>query len=60
MIFLCIAESTREKDWDNIAAIHRHTKVVTTWSYERCCMGEHKLSHDRFKGGRDVEALVSI
>lgn len=53
-------ESTREKDWDNIAAVHRNTKVVTTWSYDKCRMGEHKLAHDRFKGVKNVEALVSI
>lgn len=53
-------ESTREKDWDNIAAVHRNTKVVTTWSYDKCRMGAHKLAHDRFKGVTNVEALVGI
>ncbi|KAF7990414.1 hypothetical protein HCN44_000219 [Aphidius gifuensis] len=42
-------ETTREKDWDNIAAQHLGLGVVTTWSYDKLKMGEHKLLHDRFK-----------
>ncbi|CAL1290506.1 unnamed protein product [Larinioides sclopetarius] len=53
---LC-SEATREKDWDNIAAIHRNSKIVTTWSFDRSCMGEHKIMHQRFKGLKNVEAL---
>ncbi|GBM87862.1 WD repeat-containing protein 36, partial [Araneus ventricosus] len=53
---LC-SEATREKDWDNIAAIHRNSKIVTTWSFDRSCMGEHKIMHERFKGLKNVEAL---
>ncbi|KAF8772052.1 WD repeat-containing protein 36-like [Argiope bruennichi] len=56
IIDLC-SEATREKDWDNIAAIHRNSKIVTTWSYNRSCMGEHKIMHERFKGLKNVEAL---
>lgn len=40
-----VAEVTREKEWDNIAACHRDTQMVTTWSYGRCKMGELKLRH---------------
>lgn len=36
-------ETTREKEWDNIAAIHKDYKMVTTWSYDRCTMGELKI-----------------
>ncbi|KAK3592873.1 hypothetical protein CHS0354_004097 [Potamilus streckersoni] len=43
------AEPSRQSDWDNITACHRGLRVVTTWSYGRCTMGEHKLEHDRFK-----------
>ncbi|KFM78655.1 WD repeat-containing protein 36, partial [Stegodyphus mimosarum] len=51
------SDITREKDWDNIAAIHRHSKIVSTWSYEHCRMGNHKLVPERFKGIKGVEAL---
>ncbi|XP_054708031.1 WD repeat-containing protein 36-like [Uloborus diversus] len=51
------SEATREKQWDNVAAIHRHSKLVTTWSYELCKMGEHKLLHEDFKGDKSVEAM---
>ncbi|KAH7936064.1 hypothetical protein HPB52_017523 [Rhipicephalus sanguineus] len=50
-------ETTREKEWDSVAACHRGVKRVTTWSYDRCCMGKHQLLHDRFKGVRGVSAL---
>lgn len=36
-------ETTREKEWDNIAAIHRDYHVVTTWSYDKCTMGDLRL-----------------
>lgn len=36
-------EKTREKDWDNIAAVHQDLSIVTTWSYDKSKMGEHKL-----------------
>lgn len=51
------SETTREKEWDSIAACHRGVKRVTTWSYDRCCMGKHQLLHDRFKGVQGVSAL---
>lgn len=37
------SEKTREKEWDNIAATHLGLGVVTTWSYNKTRMGEHKL-----------------
>lgn len=43
------SETTREKEWDNIAAIHLGTTEVTTWSYSKVKMGDIKLVHDRFK-----------
>uniref|UniRef100_A0A0C9PWV5 WDR36 protein n=1 Tax=Fopius arisanus TaxID=64838 RepID=A0A0C9PWV5_9HYME len=42
-------EKTREKDWDNIAAAHLGLGVVTTWSYDKLKMGEHKILPKRFK-----------
>ncbi|XP_015522612.1 WD repeat-containing protein 36 [Neodiprion lecontei] len=48
-ITLFTSESTREKDWDNVAALHLGLGVVTTWSYDKIKMGELKLLPDRFK-----------
>lgn len=50
--------TTREKDWDNIVAIHRETLFVTTWSFDRKRMGEHKLLPERFLsagGGNKID-----
>jgi U3 small nucleolar RNA-associated protein 21 len=41
------AETTREKEWDNIACVHRHTTVATTWSFGHQKMGNLKLIHQR-------------
>ena len=42
------SNTTREKEWDNIGAIHLGTQEVTTWSYDKIRMGEHFLKHERF------------
>lgn len=42
------SETTREKDWDNIASIHLGLSMVTTWSYNNLKMGELKLLPERF------------
>jgi len=42
-------ETTRDKEWDNIAAIHRDLGVATTWSFGQQKMGSLQLLHDRFK-----------
>ncbi|KAK0097743.1 hypothetical protein PV326_014046 [Microctonus aethiopoides] len=44
--FAC--EKTREKEWDNVAAMHLGLGVVTTWSYDKLKMGEHKILPGRF------------
>jgi len=43
------SETTRDKEWDSIAALHLGVNVVTTWSYEKLKMGELKLRHERFR-----------
>ncbi|KAJ8881265.1 hypothetical protein PR048_017741 [Dryococelus australis] len=43
------AETTREKEWDNIAAIHQGIPTVTTWSYDKLKMGDLKLLPKRFE-----------
>ncbi|KAK6627753.1 hypothetical protein RUM44_010232 [Polyplax serrata] len=47
------SDTTREKEWDNIGAIHLGTTEVTTWSYDKLKMGELKLAHDRFTPAGD-------
>ncbi|XP_003704996.2 WD repeat-containing protein 36 [Megachile rotundata] len=49
-------ETTREKEWDNIAATHSGLGTVTTWSYDKMKMGEYKLFPEKFKGNRNVTA----
>lgn len=36
-------ELTREKEWDNIAAIHTGLPVITSWSFDKCRMGDLQL-----------------
>ncbi|CAH0553974.1 unnamed protein product [Brassicogethes aeneus] len=43
------SETTREKEWDNVAAIHSGLTVVTTWSYDKVKMGDLKLIPERFQ-----------
>eukprot|EP00095_Tigriopus_kingsejongensis_P011785 maker-scaffold119_size336447-snap-gene-2.31 protein:Tk11785 transcript:maker-scaffold119_size336447-snap-gene-2.31-mRNA-1 annotation:"wd repeat-containing protein 36" len=50
-------ETTRDRDWDNIAAVHRDTTSVTTWSFGHQKMGDLKLRHPRFK---EDAALKSV
>lgn len=41
-------ETTREKEWDNIAAIHAGLVQTTTWSFDKCRMGHLKLVPEKF------------
>lgn len=55
------SETTRDKEWDSIAAIHLGLSMVTTWSYDKKKMGELKLLPERFqkknlKNSLEVEA----
>ncbi|XP_057327342.1 WD repeat-containing protein 36-like [Microplitis mediator] len=49
-------EKTREKEWDNIAACHLGLGVVTTWSYDKLKMGEHKILPERFSRNYNANA----
>jgi len=42
------AETSKEKQWDNIAACHQNSSIVTTWNYDKCKMGEHIISQPSF------------
>ncbi|XP_072048834.1 WD repeat-containing protein 36-like [Amphiura filiformis] len=53
-----VSETSRESDWDGIVACHQQLPLVTTWNYQRCTMGKHKLAHDRFKGQDNVIATA--
>lgn len=57
------SETTREKEWDSIAAIHLGVRQVTTWSYGKLKMGSLKLIHERFmpkkSGGHWIKATPS-
>jgi U3 small nucleolar RNA-associated protein 21 len=56
------SETTREKEWDNIAAVHLDLAVVTTWSYDKLKMGELKLLPERFdpkKSHLNVNAVAT-
>ncbi|XP_017774873.1 PREDICTED: WD repeat-containing protein 36 [Nicrophorus vespilloides] len=48
------SEVTREKEWDNIAAIHDGLESVTTWSFNKCKMGDLRIKpyklHDEDRG----------
>lgn len=57
------SETAQEKVWDNVAAVHRGKKMVTTWSIGNEKMGEHKLFHERFnarKWGGVVATCVDL
>lgn len=43
------AESTREKEWDNIAAIHSGLLAATTWSFGKCKMSEQCLMPEQYQ-----------
>ncbi|XP_040573506.1 WD repeat-containing protein 36 [Lepeophtheirus salmonis] len=49
-------EITREKEWDNIACVHRSTNIVSTWSFNNAKMNEKKLLHPRFLEDADLRS----
>lgn len=42
------AEVAKEKQWDNIAACHEGSSLVTTWNYDKCRMGDHLIEQPTF------------
>ncbi|XP_055378028.1 WD repeat-containing protein 36 [Condylostylus longicornis] len=42
------SETTRDKEWDSIAAIHSGIIQTTTWSYHKCKMGDLRLIPEKF------------
>lgn len=53
-----VAEPAKEKQWDNIAAFHENSDIVTTWTYDKCRMGDHVILQPTFpKHGVVVSSL---
>ncbi|ALC46221.1 CG9799 [Drosophila busckii] len=43
------SDVAREKEWDNIAAIHAGIIQTTTWTFDKSRMGEHRLVPTQFQ-----------
>ncbi|KAM3966934.1 WD repeat-containing protein 36 [Aphomia sociella] len=48
----------RDKQWDSIAALHEDRALVTTWSYNKICMGDHKLKPKGLEKGIKATCLI--
>lgn len=46
------SETTREKHWDSVVAIHSDLVQATTWSFDKRKMGDLKLFSEKFKDGQ--------
>uniref|UniRef100_A0A1Q3EZB5 Putative wd repeat protein n=1 Tax=Culex tarsalis TaxID=7177 RepID=A0A1Q3EZB5_CULTA len=58
-ISLFTSEVTRDKEWDSIAATHEGLVQVTTWSFDKCRMGELKLVPEAFQNKNRTDFGVS-
>lgn len=54
------AETSKEKQWDNIVACHKGTSLVTTWNYDKCRMGEHFIAQPSYDKHGVHATTVSI
>lgn len=56
------SEETRAKEWDNIVAIHQGLSVVTSWTFDKARMGDHKLIPEKDSPGNvaTVNNLIGI
>lgn len=59
-ISLFTSEVTRDKEWDSIAAAHAGLVQVTTWSFDKCRMGELKLVPEMFQNKNRTDFKVSV
>lgn len=52
------SEMTRDKEWDSIAAVHSGLVMTTTWSFDKCRMGDLKIVPEKFhnKNRTDFES----
>ena len=55
------SETTREKHWDSIVALHSGLVVATTWSFDKRKMGDLKLLPEKFKekNRKDFRSVAS-
>lgn len=55
------SETTREKHWDSIVALHNGLTVATLWSFVKRKMGEKKIQPAKFKekNRKDYRAVAS-
>lgn len=49
------SEATRDKEWDNIAAIHDGLVQTTTWSFSKQRMGTHRLVPEQFQNAQRTD-----
>lgn len=52
------SETTRDKEWDSIAAVHSGLPMVTTWSFDRRKMGDLRLIPEKFS--RETRASLNV
>lgn len=55
-----VAETAKEKQWDNIAACHKDSCLVTTWNYDKCRMGEHIIQQPTFNKHEVFASCICI
>lgn len=48
------SDVAREKEWDNIAAIHAGIIQTTTWTFHKSRLGEHRLVPKQFQNKNRV------
>ncbi|XP_068623262.1 WD repeat-containing protein 36 [Battus philenor] len=48
----------RDKQWDSIASLHDGMYMATTWSYNKICMGQHKLKPAEMEKGVEATCLT--
>lgn len=52
-------DTSKDREWDNIACVHRDLAVSTTWSYGHGRMGELQLLHKRFSDDVKLKKMTS-
>lgn len=54
------SETTRDKEWDSIAAVHSGLVTTTTWSFDKCRMGDLKIVPEKFhnKNRTDFDSVA--
>ncbi|NWI18602.1 WDR36 protein, partial [Crypturellus soui] len=53
------SEIARQNDWDGIIACHQGYITCTTWNYQRCSMGAHKLMPEEFSNYKPLDIYAT-